>query len=497
MDHPTLSTTDIIIPDRLRKNHGDIEDFAAGIAEVGHLIQPIVLNRRAEGSVVTFTLVAGGRRTKALELLGWPLRYGFEYVFKEDLAPDVALELELAENVERMEMSWQERCESIRRIHSLKVKLTAEEGTEDWGHAETGRLVGMQKSNVGIALQLAKALADPTDAEKLRWLNGAANFRDAISRLMKWKEDEGMKFLANQLIAKPSVPSDKSEPTIADEYDDLSGDNYFPEDEMLPGDTVETILKDAIAKSAEQVIPITNMLIHSKWEDYFSALADGSLDGHIITDPPYGIDMDNIQQQGGGMNIESVRAEHDVEDNLAMLRAFIPEAYRVLKNERFMVIFCDMEHFNTLLDIGVAAGFKATRWPIVWVKTHHCQNNCAQFNFTKATEDAIVFRKGNAILARPPQTNYFIGDNTATKSQHGGHPFVKPAALWTWIASHVALKGQTVIDPFMGEASCGEAVLPLGWNYLGIESNETHYSKAVVYITDYFSRIYHGKVKFI
>src|ERR1700744_3202912 len=102
MDQPILQTTDITIPERLRKDHGDIEDFAAGIAELGHLIQPIVLNRQKnpEGQLIGYTLMAGGRRTKALELLGWPLRYGYEYVFKDDVSPDVALEIELAENTQ-------------------------------------------------------------------------------------------------------------------------------------------------------------------------------------------------------------------------------------------------------------------------------------------------------------------------------------------------------------------------------------------------------------
>lgn len=498
MDHPILYPKDLIISDRLRKEHGDIDDFAAGIAELGYLIQPIVLNRikNAEEQVTGYKLLAGGRRTKALELLGWPLRYGFEYVFKEDLTDDKALEIELAENTERMNMSWQETCLSIQRIHSLKVRLSAEDGL-DWGHAETGRLMGMQKTNVGNAIQIAKCLTDTSDKAKWDWINGAANFRDSITRLMKWKEDEGMKYLATHLIAKPPVHSDKSEPTMAEEYAfGEDEDNHF-EDEIMTGDSVESVLKEAIAKAQVTEIPITKMLIHSKWEPIFAAMPDGSLDGHILTDPPYGIEMDNIQQQGGGMNVDSVRGNHDVDENLLMLSRFIPEAFRVLKDKRFMVLFCDMEHFSTLLKMGTDAGFKATRWPLVWVKTHHCQNNCAQYNFTKATEDAIVFRKGDAILARPPQTNYYIGDNVAAKARHGGHPFVKPYELWTWIASHIALKGQTIVDPFMGEASCGNAVIPMGWNYLGIEEYETHYSKAVVYVCDHFSRIYHGKVRFV
>lgn len=494
MDYPTLQTTDIIIPERLRKDHGDIEDFAAGIAELGHLIQPVVLNRSVDGDNITYTLMAGGRRTKALELLSWPLRHGIEYVFKDEVPLDVALEIELAENVERLDMTWQERCMSIWKIHSLKVKLNAELG-KDWGHVETGRMLGQSKANVGIAIQLAKTLANtatPEAVERSVWVNGAANLRDAVSRLMKAKEDEGMKHLARKLIQTP-VQASNSGSTIGDvepEYELAEGDEDGDE-------TAEEVLARVQAAAPITTIEITKMLFNGTCFDRMKLYGDGMLDAHILTDPPYGIDMSNIQQQNQGMNVESVAKEHDVAENLDLLRRFIPEAYRVLADKRFMVLFCDMEHFNTLLKIGTDAGFKATRWPIVWVKTHHCQNNCAQYNFTKATEDAIVFRKGDAILARPPQTNWYYGDNTDVKAKHSGHPFVKPAALWTWIASHIALKGQTLYDPFMGEASCGEAVLPMGWNYLGDEINENHYSKAVVYVCDHYNKIYNGKVRFV
>ena len=62
-EHPTFPIDQIRVGERHRRDLGDIDGLAASIAEVG-LLQPIALTFDGH-------LIAGERRLRAVELLGW------------------------------------------------------------------------------------------------------------------------------------------------------------------------------------------------------------------------------------------------------------------------------------------------------------------------------------------------------------------------------------------------------------------------------------------
>jgi len=65
-------------------------------------------------------------------------------------------------------------------------------------------------------------------------------------------------------------------------------------------------------------------------------LPDASVD-HVITDWPFAIDMDNLQQSGGGMDVSEVKQEHDVDRNKALQKKAITQLFRVLKPNGFFI----------------------------------------------------------------------------------------------------------------------------------------------------------------
>lgn len=110
----------IINADRLRKEMGDIDGLAASIKEFG-LIQPIVL-------AADWQLVAGGRRLRAVQKLGWThLIHGRDYIWREELeGPELPIRLravELEENLRRKELTWQEQVEGKRRLLELMQSI--------------------------------------------------------------------------------------------------------------------------------------------------------------------------------------------------------------------------------------------------------------------------------------------------------------------------------------------------------------------------------------
>ena len=218
----------------------------------------------------------------------------------------------------------------------------------------------------------------------------------------------------------------------------------------------------------------------------FSIAARGVHVDHIICDPPYGIDMLNLDDY---VDIDSVKAEHDVTDNLELFTRMMPAAYNLLKDAGFFIFFYDLDHHEKLQRLAKQAGFVVQRWPLVWAKSSPCKNQAANKNWTKNTEVAMVCRKGNASLLAPQSSCVWTGTADDLKVQMG-HPFVKPVKLWQWIYSAVCLRGQTVCDPFAGVGSSTVASVDYGLLPLAFELNSAHYDRLVINTAEAYKKIH-------
>ncbi len=448
---PTILITSIKVEDRQRKDLGDVADLAASMAEHG-LIQPIVLN-------FDNRLIAGERRLRAAESLGWT---SISFVYKETLSEEQLTMLELEENIRRKEMTWQEQCRAIDKVHQIKLRQSAiNPQAELWTHKMTGLLLGVSRSTVTFNIQVIAELNNPDSG-----IHQCTGYTDAIKWLIRRREDEALAVLASRTLSKP-LPI----PTIISEEDGTSSE--FDSDELpIVGE--------------QETLAISKMFILGDCLKVLDTYPPESFD-HCITDPPYGIDMAMLSQQNSGIgDVDRVEAEHDVRENRLLLSDVIPEIYRVLKKDAFFVLWCDITNWQFIYDRCQQIGFKVQRWPLTWVKTHQCINQAAQYNFTKSTEIAMVCRKGNAMLAKSASSCVIHAERSTAES----NPFAKPFAVWEFILDHIVLRGQTILDPFAGEGSSLQ-VFASSWNpFVGIEINEKHYNAGLVALKAKFDIMY-------
>jgi ParB/RepB/Spo0J family partition protein len=470
-----VPTSSILEGDRLRADYGDLDGLAESIRTQG-LIHPIVIT-------VDGKLIAGGRRLHAMrDVLKWeevPVTY-FECADETTLRI-----LEVEENVRRKDMTWQERVCAVADIHSRQFVNSALKGSS-WTQTQTGEMLGYSQAHVNYALQIA-SLIRKGDKD----ISACKNITEAIALVFKRLAEQ-----SNKLLAKMTIPTQPAV-AVADVQSDIENatvdsDGFFSsmaepaggvagisDDGEMPGEVPKT--SDAI------VIPLSSMLLHGDSVQIVSQMLDASVD-HCITDWPYGIEMDNIQQSGGGLDVSSTKAEHDVEQNEALHAAIVPQIYRVLKPGGFFITWTDIMQWQRNYDLCIAAGFKVQRWPLVWYKTSRCQNMAASYNFTKNYEIAIVCRKENATLLTPQASSVFVGSNDA-EAQLLGHPFAKPYKLWEWLYSAVAQRGQTVLDPFAGRGSSTISAINYGISPLAIEVNEAHHSALIVNVSEHYRKI--------
>lgn len=450
----TIHINDVKVVDRVRAcRDADVIALAKSIEAEG-LIHPITISEDN-------TLIAGGHRLSAFKWLAEKdKKYEYiPYVRFEDYARSMGLLkddevidkaslklLEIEENMKRKSMTWQEMAIGISTYHEL-AKRSPKAMT--WTQTSTAQLFGVAQAYVSPILRIAKRLENKDD--KIWECEGIA---EAIQLLLKEKKEQAQAKLSSELKVKTTKVSKsvkKEDVIIGLDFVD------FSEDESATSEPVGNYTKDWI----KDIYTCGDCL------DTLMSMA-GKFD-HIITDPPYGISMDNFMN---AESVENVAEEHKVDDNLELLEKFLKVSRQCAKDTSFMCMWYDLAHHEKLLKWAEEAGWTPCRWNFVWCKTSPCVNRTAQYNITKATEVCMFLRASSkAVLAQKRSNNWILADNFATSKDH---PFGKPEVIWNWLIDTVSFEGQTILDPFAGCGSSLYSIIKKNRIPLGIEVKQEH-----------------------
>jgi ParB family chromosome partitioning protein len=104
-----ISPETITVKKRIRKDLGDISGLMESLKTHGQLT-PIIINRDYE-------LIAGFRRLQAAKKLGWK---SIEAVMIDKPTEQQKLEVEIEENVQRLDLSAEEIAEGMARLDRLR-----------------------------------------------------------------------------------------------------------------------------------------------------------------------------------------------------------------------------------------------------------------------------------------------------------------------------------------------------------------------------------------
>ena len=506
----TIPFSSIIEGDRARKDYGDLSGLKDSLTRMGS-IHPIVLSKTDLG----YVLIAGGRRYRAMKELGVielvhgsvlePTALGFS--FKDDVPEHELREAELDENLYRLKPKWQEDVCLIRDVHDLKRRLF---GTNKWGVAQTAALLGdgYGKTNVNYAVRLAK-LIKSNDKDII----ACENMSDAIALMVKRKEDEALAVLHKRAAASTTAfktpvvgmvigvgagSSLGSTASFLDSFSISTVPGKVGTNEVPTSASISATLQETPLTSAPPVeIPLSRMFflgesVHASGAPrLLAAIPDASFD-HIVTDIPYGIDMDALN----ATTVVDVKDEHDVDQNLAMMPHFLRESFRLVRPGGFCVFWYDLDHHEKLQTWAREAGWKVQSWPLTWIKSHVCQNNAAQYNFTKNTEVAMVLRRDSqTVLRKHCGSSWLMCDGAAERKMYN-NPFAKPFELWKWIYDAIAFPGQSVLDPYCGEMSACRAAVNCGLVPYGIECSDQHFNRGIEHMKAVYALLHKSNVLF-
>lgn len=137
------------------------------------------------------------------------------------------------------------------------------------------------------------------------------------------------------------------------------------------------------------------------------------------------------------------------------------EAYRVLKRNTHLYLYCDAETMFVAKPEAERAGFRFWK-PLVWDK----KTIGMGYHYRARYEFILFFEKGKRRL-----NDLGIADVISVPRIHRGYPAEKPAAVSEVVIMQSSLPGDLVADPFMGSGSVGVASLRQGRRFCGTDVN--------------------------
>lgn len=182
----------------------------------------------------------------------------------------------------------------------------------------------------------------------------------------------------------------------------------------------------------------------------------------VVTDPPYGINIGRAKTIGGagkiGGSAKSVKAKdygtHEWDD-----QGLSAEQWKAITAKTNQWIVWGGNHLSDVL--GPSAGV------LVWDKK--CQNGWDD------TFSEMELAWTNVITRTKGFRHLWAGALRA--SEKGAdvrqHPTQKPVQLMEWCLSFI--KGQSILDPFMGSGTTGVACAHMGHKFIGIEIDPKYF----------------------
>ena len=423
-----LFTDSIIIsPSRQRKKFDETKllELQESIIQNG-LLHPIVVRTTPEG----FVLVAGERRMRAIadaHALGQPVRIGphiaspgqWPVVDIGALDEDAAYEAELEENIQRDDLTWQEKAAATARLHELRTLQATRRGDKAPTHNDIAEEIhGQRDAGFGAIvhrdLTLARNLSNPEIAK---------------SKSPK----EAMKILKNQEQRKKHAALAKA-----------IGTTFSSKD--------HTLLKG-------------NCL------DLISTLQPASFDC-LLTDPPYGMGANEFGDSGG-----LLPGQHHYEDSheswVELMSNFIKGVSVLMKPQAHAYVFCDIERFPELKKEFELCEWKVFRTPLIWVNPKGRRIPWPDRGPQRKYQTCLYAIRGNR------NTLKFTTDVLTYPSDlNEGHAAQKPVELIKDLLSSTCRPGDKVLDPFVGSGSIFPAAHALKIKATGIELDESAYGLA-------------------
>lgn len=249
------------------------------------------------------------------------------------------------------------------------------------------------------------------------------------------------------------------------------------------GEDLDELLA-AITLGREQRVPYEYDAAHTIYfEDCVEGLRDRVDDASIdcvLTDPPYGIDVDLEETLGATTAVSHTGVvENDgFEEAVALFQDVAAELSRVLVPDGHIYVFASWKTYDLFRDILSNHGFPV-RNCLVWTKSN--VNNQphlgSEGRYYGTRHEFVLFAGGDG--ARPLRRLESDVQHHPMSVEGLTHPTQKPLSLIETLLTNSTRKGETILDPFMGSGTTAVAAIQNDREYIGFEIDEENYRSVI------------------
>ena len=191
-------------------------------------------------------------------------------------------------------------------------------------------------------------------------------------------------------------------------------------------------------------------LYNDDYKNLLKNIEDNSID-LIITDPPYKTTKRGISKNtttGGLVRSDLGKQGKIFKHNDVPIKEFMPELYRVLKEDSHCYIMTNHVNLIEMLNVATECGFHFIK-SLIWDKGNKIMGQCYMSQF----EYILFFRKGKHKKINNCGTSDILSiPNKKLKDENGKnlHDTEKPVELAKILIENSSNEGEIVLDPFVG-----------------------------------------------
>jgi len=454
----------VIPPDRQREKAEPDQGLIDSIREQG-LIQPIVIKKDG-------TLVAGERRLRAHLHLN--LAHIRATVF-EDLPPLQAFLVELIENIQRKQLSWQEETAAVYTYHNMRL-----DQFPAWTARGTAGDLGFTDNWVSRQLAVGAELADP-NVRDCPTFQGAFNYLTAkADRARIAAHSRGIEIAgaAHSLKIPPIIPinATKEEKTqallahmnlkenVVETLEDL--------DDALTNISAGKIAAAALEQQRKTEI-VNDIILHDDFLAWAEEYAGPKFDV-LHVDFPYGKGYSGARTRKTKEHIAPI-----YRDDPDIYFALVEGLLQLQDNFTFPAAHCifwfDMMYYDWTVKQFEAAGWKAAQpYPLIWTKGYSGIASDVRRRPRHCYETALLFSRGDRKIARLEKDHF-----ECALDPEKLHLNQKPLEMLKHFLGLVVDEHSAVLDPTCGSGTALAAAGQLGAaRILGVELDESNASVA-------------------
>jgi ParB-like chromosome segregation protein Spo0J len=312
---------------RQRRELPALDQLAESISRIG-VINPPVVNQDLE-------LIAGERRfTVCRDILH---HTHITVAVRETEATHEERFIELAENVEREELDWKDKCFAVEEYHNLRISAE-----EEWTVGMTAEALGIDLSTAARHINLAAELNAGTklicEADKY------SVARNILERLRERRAQADQDRLEAMINGEPA-------PEVEEELDvsDLLSEPDTP--------TPTPIIPNEPETSPN---PFRCTDFHVFVDNY-----KGEKFNFIHCDFPYGVNA-NKHKQGASDKFGGYADSADV--YFALLSSLSRAMKNVVSPSAHLMFWYSMDHHNTTVQALTDMGWKVNPFPLIWFR---------------------------------------------------------------------------------------------------------------------------------